>query len=67
LSEDLLPLTLANADHCANPLPEKFQPEPFAAPGPGNRECGFHDPAARGHPRDVRIVPRMLPPARDFH
>ena len=80
LSDDLVRTPIARADHCNNPLPPKFGPkddlregkddpyrpvEPWEPPGPGNRECGFH----RGHPRDVRIVPKLLPlpPSRDFH
>ncbi|VWX51563.1 error-prone DNA polymerase [Novosphingobium sp. 9U] len=76
LSEDLLPTTVARADHCNNPLPSKWGPrddlrtgkdDPFkpieydqwTPPGPGNRECGFH----QGHPRDVRVIPK----SRDFH
>ena len=55
LSDDLMPITVARADHCNNPLPAKFAPtvEPRQA--------------SRGHPRDVRVIPRMLPPSRDFH
>ena len=73
LSDDLLPTTIARADHCNNPLPSKFGPPrddevlapaaPFEPPPPGNRECGY----TGGHPRDVRIIPRVLPPSRDFH
>jgi error-prone DNA polymerase len=74
LSDDLLPATIARADHCNNPLPQRWGPkdpgegkddpveppvEPWEPPGPGNRECGFH----QGHPRNVRIIPR----SRDFH
>jgi error-prone DNA polymerase len=76
LSEDLLPTTIARADHCNNPLPSKWGPrdnlregkdDPFrpieydqwTPPGPGNRDCGFH----QGHPRDVRVIPK----SRDFH
>jgi error-prone DNA polymerase len=76
LSEDLLPATIARADHCNNPLPSGWGPkdnlregkdDPFrpieydqwTPPGPGNRECGFH----QGHPRDVRVIPK----SRDFH
>ena len=76
LSEDLLPATIARADHCNNPLPSRWGPkdnlregkdDPFrpieydqwTPPGPGNRECGFH----QGHPRDVRVIPK----SRDFH
>ena len=78
LSEDLLPTTIARADHCNNPLPSRWGPkddlrtgvddpfapvEPWQPPGPDNRECGFH----QGHPRDVRIIPRIIPKSRDFH
>ncbi|MCJ1959744.1 error-prone DNA polymerase [Novosphingobium mangrovi (ex Hu et al. 2023)] len=39
---------------------EAFTPvEPWRAPGPGNRDCGYH----RSHPRDVRVIPK----SRDFH
>ena len=37
--------------------------DPWEPPPAGNRECGFQG----RHPRDVRIVPRILPPSRDFH
>jgi error-prone DNA polymerase len=83
LSEDLLPATIARADHVNSPLPSgkrnprdnlhegaedpantAFAPvEPRQPPGPGSRECGFH----QGHPRDVRVIPRVLPKSRDFH
>jgi error-prone DNA polymerase len=75
LSEDLLPATVARADHVNSPLPSRWGPsqmregkdDPFrpieydqwTPPGPGNRECGF----VRGHPRDVRVIPK----SRDFH
>jgi error-prone DNA polymerase len=59
LSEDLLQPAIAYGDH-AGPLPSKAgPPEPFQPPGPGNRDCGFH----QGHPRDARIIPK----SRDFH
>ncbi|MGN6498277.1 MAG: error-prone DNA polymerase [Tsuneonella sp.] len=86
LSDDLIPVTIARADHCNNPLPSRWgpggvllpdepedevrpAPAPWQPPGPGNRDCGFHGPTAGGHPRDVRIVPKLLPlpPSRDFH
>jgi error-prone DNA polymerase len=43
--------------------------EPWEPPPPNNRECGFHSPNSGGHPRDTRIVPKLmpLPPSRDFH
>ena len=65
LSDDLLTTTIARADHCTNPLPSRFapMPEPWQPPAPGNRECGFQ----HGHPRDVRVIPKILPPSRDFH
>ena len=62
LSDDLLASPMARADHCSNPLPGRSGgqvADPRQPPGPGNRECGF----ARGHPRNVRIIP----PSRDFH
>ena len=37
--------------------------DPWEPPPAGNRECGFQG----RHPRDVRIIPRILPPSRDFH
>ena len=86
LSDDLMPVTIARADHCTNPLPSRWGPNgvllpddkpgnapasapPWEPPGPGNRDCGYHGPNARGHPRDERIVPKLLPlpPSRDFH
>ena len=78
LSEDLMPIIIARADHCNNPLPNKLNPrdnlregaddpyqavEPWQEPPADNRECGWHDPSSRGHPRDVRIIPK----SRDFH
>jgi len=77
LSDDLMPVTIARADHCNNPLPSRRGPHGASAdeagdnvrapewqpPPPGNRDCGFH----HGHPRDVRVIPKMLPPSRDFH
>ncbi|MDP3675938.1 MAG: error-prone DNA polymerase [Novosphingobium sp.] len=65
LSDDLLPTTIARADHCNNPLPSKLSGpvEPWTPPPAGNRECGFQ----QGHPRDVRVIPKILPPSRDFH
>nr|WP_188645674.1 error-prone DNA polymerase [Tsuneonella deserti] len=80
LSDELIKTPIARADHCNNPLPPGFGPtgnlrdgkddphrpvEPWQPPGPNNRECGF----TGGHPRDVRIVPKLmpLPPSRDFH
>ena len=75
LSDDLMPVTVARADHCNNPLPSRWGPngvllqddpegpaaaaDPWQPPGPGNRDCGFRS----GHPRDARIIPK----SRDFH
>ncbi|MEN7536399.1 error-prone DNA polymerase [Aurantiacibacter flavus] len=76
LSDDLLSTPLARADHIKSPLPSgKVNPrdnlregaddpvEPWQDPPPGNRDCGFHGPDLRGHPRDLRIIPK----SRDFH
>lgn len=75
LSDDLMPTTIARADHCNNPLPSRWGPHgvlvdedeaggkrasDWTPPLPGNRDCGY---PASGHPRDVRIIP----PSRDFH
>jgi len=75
LSPDLLPLSLARADHVSSPLPSRADlaareegdarsgeivpVEPWQPPPPGNRDCGFR----QGHPRDLRVIPR----SRDFH
>jgi error-prone DNA polymerase len=78
LSDDLMPVTIARADHCNNPLPSRWGPhgalvdgeEPDGEPPRADdRDCGLHGPSAGGHPRDVRIVPKLLPlpPSRDFH
>ncbi|OYX65062.1 MAG: error-prone DNA polymerase [Sphingomonadales bacterium 32-64-17] len=76
LSDDLLSAPLARADHIKAPLPSgRANPrdnlregagdpvEPWQDPPPGNRDCGFHGPDLRGHPRDLRIIPK----SRDFH
>ncbi|GMM94236.1 error-prone DNA polymerase [Qipengyuania sp. MTN3-11] len=82
LSDDMLNAPVARADHVNSPLPGKLNPrddlregvedpyqpvEPWEKPSAGNRECGFHGPQSGGHPRDVRIIPRILPASRDFH
>ncbi len=62
LSDDLLASPMARVDHCNNPRPSRSggqAADSWQPPGAGNRECGF----ARGHPRNVRIIP----PSRDFH
>jgi len=58
LSEQPLAPPLARGDHAGSQGP-LLPAEPFEAPPPGNRECGYHG----GHPRDVRIIPK----SRDFH
>ncbi|MXO73981.1 DNA polymerase III subunit alpha [Altererythrobacter aerius] len=77
LSDELIKTPIARADHCNNPLPARISPAgegrdgavptvpPCEPPSPGNRDCGF----TGGHPRDARIVPKLLPlpPSRDFH
>tara|TARA_A100001391_G_scaffold48774_8_gene29187 strand:+ start:5175 stop:8756 length:3582 start_codon:yes stop_codon:yes gene_type:complete len=76
LSDDLLSAPLARADHIKAPIPSgKVKPrdnlregaddpvEPWQDPPPGNRDCGFHGPDLRGHPRNLRIIPK----SRDFH
>ena len=67
LSDDLLNPALARADVVAHPISggrgkEIIRPRNLILPAPGEKE-----PNTRGHPRDARIVPRMLPPSRDFH
>jgi len=52
LSDDLLPPALSPADHGSG----------FAPADPG-RDCSF----IQRHPRDVRPIPKLLPPSRDFH
>jgi error-prone DNA polymerase len=61
LSDDLLSVPPARADHVNSPLPARGgnQAEPWQPPPPGNRECGF----VQRHPRDVRVIPK----SRDFH
>jgi error-prone DNA polymerase len=78
LSEDLLPTTIARADHCNNPLPQRWGPkddlregadDPFAPAEPPIEPWQPPGPNNRecgfhqGHPRDVRIIPK----SRDFH
>jgi error-prone DNA polymerase len=52
LSDDLLEARPSPADHGSG-----------FAPPPAEPDCGF----IHRHPRDVRPIPRMLPPSRDFH
>ncbi|MCP5396923.1 MAG: error-prone DNA polymerase [Sphingomonadaceae bacterium] len=67
LSDDLLTPALARADVVKHPVSgargkEIVRPRNLILPMPGEKE-----PNTRGHPRDARIVPRLLPPSRDFH
>ncbi len=75
LSDDMLSVALARADHVNSPLPygaggeaagasgieaPPYQPlEPWEEPGPESRDPGFR----HGHPRNARIIPK----SRDFH
>ena len=74
LSDDMLTIELARADHVNSPLPHKadaqspalqgetasYHPlEPWEEPGPESRDPGFR----HSHPRNVRIIPK----SRDFH
>jgi len=76
LSEDLLPTTIARADHCNNPLPSKWGPRENLREGKDDpfRPIEYDQwtpPGAnnrecgfhQGHPRDVRVIPK----SRDFH
>jgi error-prone DNA polymerase len=76
LSEDLLPTTIARADHCNNPLPSKWGPRENLREGKNDpfRPIEYDQwtpPGAgnrecgfhQGHPRDVRVIPK----SRDFH
>jgi error-prone DNA polymerase len=49
--------------HGSAPDGAKQPIDPWEPPPAGNRECGFQG----RHPRDMRIIPRILPPSRDFH
>ncbi|MEO6151975.1 MAG: error-prone DNA polymerase [Croceibacterium sp.] len=76
LSDDLMPITIARADHCNNPLPSRWGPhgvllrDEGAAPEAGPVEP-WQQPGpetkdcgfVQGHPRNVRIIPK----SRDFH
>ena len=74
LSDDMLSVELARADHVNSPLPHKaggrtvddsaghasYSPvEPWEEPAPESRDPGFR----HSHPRNVRIIPK----SRDFH
>ena len=75
LSEDMLNAPIARADHVNTPLPSKFNPRDNLLEGdddPANGTFRPRDlidelPNTRTHPRNVRLLPRMLPPSRDFH
>jgi len=71
LSDDMLNAPVARADHVNNPLPSKFNPRDNLRSGeddPANQAIRPRDlidqlPNTRGHPRNVRIIPK----SRDFH
>lgn len=76
LSEDLLPTTIARADHCNNPLPSRWGPRDDLREGGDDPFRPLEDdpwaaptPGDREggfvqrHPRDVRVIPK----SRDFH
>ena len=80
LSDDLLNAPVARADHVNSPLPGKFNPRDdlrSEADDPANPAIRPRDlvdqlpnadaPATRSHPRNVRIIPRIIPKSRDFH
>ena len=80
LSDDLLNAPVARADHVNSPLPGKFNPRDDLRSGaddPANSAIRPRDlvdqlpnadaPATRSHPRNVRIIPRIIPKSRDFH
>ena len=80
LSDDLLNAPVARADHVNSPLPGKFNPRDDLRSGaddsanPAIRPRDLVDqlpnadaPATRSHPRNVRIIPRIIPKSRDFH
>ena len=63
LSDDLLTAPVARADHVNSPLPDKqsktIRPRDLIDELPTTH--------THTHPRNVRVIPRMLPPSRDFH
>jgi len=63
LSDDLLSAPVARADHVNSPLPPRhaktIRPRDLIDELPGTH--------THTHPRNVRVIPRMLPPSRDFH
>ena len=63
LSDDMLNSPVARGDHVNNPLPGKFAPREHIDALPEQLE----QPPTRGHPRDARIIPRIIPKSRDFH
>ncbi|WP_340587826.1 error-prone DNA polymerase [Erythrobacter alti] len=69
LSDDLLNAPLARADHVTSPLPSgKINPRDDLRNGHEDEAIRPRDlidelPATRGHPRNVRIIPK----SRDFH
>ncbi|MGB5780125.1 MAG: OB-fold nucleic acid binding domain-containing protein, partial [Allopontixanthobacter sediminis] len=63
LSDDMLNSPVARGDHVNNPLPGKFSPREHIDALPEQLE----QPPTRGHPRNARIIPRIIPKSRDFH
>ncbi|WFL76919.1 error-prone DNA polymerase [Altererythrobacter arenosus] len=66
LSDDLLNAPIARADHVNSPLPST-QREHGGREAIRPRDLIDELPNTRTHPRNVRVIPRMLPPSRDFH
>ena len=66
LSDDLLNAPIARADHVNSPLPST-QREPGGREAIRPRDLIDELPNTRTHPRNVRVIPRILPPSRDFH
>lgn len=78
LSDDMLPIVPARADHVTSPLPQSFPKgrtmstmtsedrrakKGYDKTAPTVRDIIDDVPAVRGHPRDHRIIPK----SRDFH
>jgi len=71
LSDDLLNAPVARADHVNSPLASKINPRDDLRSGaedPANQAIRPRDlidqlPNTRGHPRNLRIIPK----SRDFH
>jgi error-prone DNA polymerase len=73
LSDDMLNVQTARADHVKHPLPHSIpdgrtmstmtSADRAAKKGPSARDIIDELPAVRGHPRNHRIIPK----SRDFH